>query len=257
MSQIYRCLLSAALLLHASVGFSADRIVIAADRWCPFNCEASAPLPGFMIEVASEVFAEKGIEVQYIEMNWSRAIQEAKKGHINAVVGAFKGDVPGFVLPEQELAILGNTFFVHKDTNWQYQGVESLQGHQLAAISGYDYGDELRDYIQNNTSDSVTMLGSDQPLHRGIQMLSLKRIEILVEAEPVFWYTANLLNKTDQFKVAGSAKEFEKSYIAFSPALDDSQAYAQILSDGIDRLRQNGRLKEILAKYGMTDWREE
>lgn len=257
MSLIFRYLLSAFLLLNASVGFSADKIVIAADRWCPFNCEADSPLPGFMIEVATEVFAEKGIEIEYIEMNWSRAIQEAKKGHINAVVGAFKGDVPGFVLPEQELAILGNTFFVHKDSNWQYQGVESLQGHQLAAISGYDYGDELRDYIQNNSADSVTMLGSEQPLHRGIQMLSLKRIDMLVEAEPVFWYTANLLNKADQFKVAGSAKEFEKSYIAFSPVLDDSQEYAQILSDGIARLRKSGELQQILSKYGMADWRAE
>ncbi|WP_415890605.1 substrate-binding periplasmic protein [Neptuniibacter sp. SY11_33] len=252
-----RLIFAATFFLYCSIGLAAEKIVIAADRWCPFNCEANAPLPGFMIEVATEVFAEKGIEVQYKEMNWSRAIQEAKKGHINAVVGAFKGDVPGFVLPEQELAILGNTFFVHKDSNWQYQGVESLQGHQLAAISGYDYGDELRDYIQNNSSDSVTMLGSEQPLHRGIQMLSLKRIDMLVEAEPVFLYTANLLNKADHFKVAGSAKEFEKSYIAFSPILDDSQGYAQILSDGIDRLRKSGQLQEILSKYGMTDWREQ
>ncbi|WP_415903099.1 substrate-binding periplasmic protein [Neptuniibacter sp. QD29_5] len=252
-----RLIFAFAFFLYSSIGLAAEKIVIAADRWCPFNCAARAPLPGFMFEVATKVFAEKGIEVQYIEMNWSRAIQEAKKGHINAVVGAFKGDVPGFVLPEQELAILGNTFFVHKDSNWQYQGVESLQGHQLAAISGYDYGDELRDYIQNNTFDSVTMLGSEQPLNRGIQMLSLKRIDMLVEAEPVFWYTANLLNKTDHFKVAGSAKEFEKSYIAFSPVIDDSQQYAQILSDGIDRLRKSGQLQEILSKYGMTDWREE
>ena len=63
----------------------AEQILIAADRWCPFNCEPGPELPGFMVEVAQRVFAKQGYDVKYIEMNWSRAIQEARKGNVNAI----------------------------------------------------------------------------------------------------------------------------------------------------------------------------
>ncbi len=86
-------------------------------------------------------------------------------------------------------------------------------------------------------------------------MLYLKRIDAIVEADPVFWYTAKLLNKSDQFKVAGRASEPMKSFIAFSPALEESKAYAEILTRGIEKLRKNGELSRILSKYGLTDWR--
>ena len=127
---------------------------------------------------------------------------------------------------------------------------------QLAAINGYDYGDELRGYIQESGSASVTLLGGDQyPLRRGIRMLSLRRVDALVEADPVFWYNANLLGNADQFKVAGRASESMKSYIAFSPSLPQSEDYARILSEGIASMRASGELDEILAKYGLKDWR--
>lgn len=255
MSCLKKISLISLLFVFLSPLASADKLVIAADVWCPFNCKPGSELPGFMVEVAQSVFAKHGHEVQYIEMNWSRAIQEARKGHLNAIIGAFKGDAPGFIFPRQELALLGNTFFVHKESVWRYKGIDSLKSVQLGAIRGYDYGDELRGYIQESGSERVTLLGgSDFPLKRGIQMLERKRIDVMIEADPVFWYTANRYGLKDSFKVAGRASEPMKSYLAFSPALENSTIYAEQLSEGIDRMRVTGELSIILAKYGLTDW---
>lgn len=253
---VMRWLMVSLLTVLFCTSVKADKITIAADSWCPFNCQPGAELPGFMVEVAKRAFSAKGHEVVYLEVNWSRAIQEARKGNLTAIIGAFKGDAPDFVFPDHELAVLGNTFFVHKENDWTYQGLDSLKRIQLAAINGYDYGDELRGYIQESGSASVTLLGGDQyPLRRGIRMLSLRRVDALVEADPVFWYNANLLGKADQFKVAGRASEPMKSYIAFSPRLPESEDYARILSEGIASMRASGELDEILAKYGLKDWR--
>lgn len=254
MRYLLRCLcLWCVMFVPASF---AEHISIAADRWCPFNCEAGSELPGFMVEVAERVFSKHGYEVEYIEMNWSRAIQEARKGEVNAIMGGFKSDAPDFVYPKEELAVLENRFFVRKESDWVYKGIDSLKTVQLGAILGYDYGNELRAYIQESGAEEVTILnGEYHPLSHGIKLLKRHRIDVLIETGPVFWYNAKKLGLADEFKVVGLTKKAAPAYIAFSPALEDSSRYAQILSEGIRGLRASGELASILAKYGLEDWK--
>ena len=47
---------------------------------------------------------------------------------------------------------------------------------------------------------------------------------------------------------------FEKIYIAFSPQKPESHKLAKILSEGMLKLRESGKLEEILNKYGLSDW---
>lgn len=54
----------------------------------------------------------------------------------------------------------------------------------------------------------------------------------------------------------GVAVKPEKACIAFSPALPQSEKYAEILSAGIAELRKSGELKQILSKYGLEDWKK-
>ena len=75
-------------------------IVIGADIWCPVNCEPNSDHPGYMIEIANKIFKEQAVKVEYQVMPWARAIVEAEKGNIQAIVGAFKGDA--------------HTLFIHK-----------------------------------------------------------------------------------------------------------------------------------------------
>lgn len=45
-----------------------------------------------------------------------------------------------------------------------------------------------------------------------------------------------------------------KVYLAFSPNIAKSSDYAEIFSDGIQALRNSGKLETILARYGLTYW---
>ena len=74
-----------------------QRVVIAADPWCPHNCEAGSEHEGYMIDIAREAFGLAGIDVEYVNMSWARALQQARDGYIDAVVGALPGDAPDFV----------------------------------------------------------------------------------------------------------------------------------------------------------------
>ena len=46
-------------------GAAADTISIRGDMWCPVNCDPKAERPGYMIEIAREVFEPKGHKIDY------------------------------------------------------------------------------------------------------------------------------------------------------------------------------------------------
>jgi polar amino acid transport system substrate-binding protein len=245
------------LLNFISLNLMAQKLLIAADVWCPMNCKESAEKPGYMIEVTRHIFQKKGIQTEYQIMPWARAIIEAEKGNINAVVGAFRNEAPGFIYPKEELGLISNAFFSTHDTNWLYQDIDSLSSIRLGIIKGYDYGKSLSQYIEINTNSNrlVILTGNNNVLSRAVNMLLAHRIDVLVESDVVFWYRVNQLGLSKQVKHVGQASEPIKAYIAFSPVNKNSIDYAQILSDGILEMRKNGDLERILLKYGLHDWK--
>ncbi len=67
----------------------AETITLAADVWCPFNCNPGGDPPGYMVEVAKAVFEPRGHTVTYRVLPWARAVAfpggetlPASSGHI-------------------------------------------------------------------------------------------------------------------------------------------------------------------------------
>ena len=75
----------------------AETLVIAGDIWCPVNCQPGTERPGIFVELAREIFAESGIEVQYQALNWARTLQQVRRGQLNAAIGAGVEDAPDFL----------------------------------------------------------------------------------------------------------------------------------------------------------------
>lgn len=231
----------------------ADNIILAADRWCPINCEPMDSEPGIMVEIAQRIFSAAGHTVEYKILPWARAVKTCRAGRITGVIGAFFGDAPDFIFSENELLMIsGTALFVAKDSKWRYNDIPSLSEVNLGAIFNYDYGEKANNYIREGKK--VQLIGGQNPLEKNIMKLLAGRIDVIIEAEPVFWYVAAKAGVKDKFKKAGQISEAKKCYIAFSPAILKSQEYAKILSDGVDTLRQSGELEKILNRYGLKNW---
>lgn len=236
----------------------ADHLVIAADPWCPFNCEPGTDKPGFIIEIAQQVFATKGHTLEYKKLPWARAIQEARDGKLTGIAGAYREDAPDFVFPDHEQAVVVEAIFVLKDRNWSYQGSASLAQMSLGIIKDYAYSAEINEYIEKNqgSPDKIQVADGENALEINLRKLLHGRVDALVESESVFWYSAGQLALAGKFKSAGQVHAGpQKAYIAFSPAAPEAKKYAQILSEGMDTLRKSGELARILAKYNLQDWK--
>ncbi len=228
-------------------------VTLAADPWCPHNCDANSDRQGYMVEVAREALALAQLDVEYTNMSWARALQQADAGQIDAVVGAFTGDAPDFIFPDEAIGYAQTGLFSHADSDWRYRGIASLDEHKLVAINGYSYSPELDAYIDDHQDDPgrVWILSGPSPLARAIELLEQRRSDVLAEDLEVIRWTLDQLDKQEALRQVG---QFERLpvYVAFSPANPHSDDLAALLSEGIRKLRRSGRLAAILDRYGMS-----
>lgn len=232
----------------------ADEINIAADPWCPYDCEAGSEKPGFMIEFAKHIFEKAGHKVIYKNQPWTRVLKHTGSGKINGAVGAFISDAPDHIFPKEEMGISKTPFYVKKGSAWKFEGISSLEDIAIGVIRGYSYGDKLDAYIKKNQGNNARVQISNE-LDNLAKKLLKGRIDAFPEDSMVAgWYFKQ--NKlTDKFKTAGLVAEPENVYIAFSPKLKSSHEYVKIIDKGMKQLRESGEINKILSRYGLNDWK--
>lgn len=235
-----------------------ETITLVADEWPPFNSTPGSPKEGFLIDVAKAVFKNHGIEVSYQLLPWKRAIELSRTGDFNGIIGASKTDAPDFIFPAEALACNTLAFYTRKGATWKFKVRSDIEKVSLGVIAGYDYRKWLIDYIEKNKDDfqKVQIMTGDQPLSRNIMKLLDSRIDAIVGSDEVIRAVAGKMGVTDRLSLAGYGFETSDIYIAFSPNHPDSKRYAEMLSIGIIDLRKRGRLKAILSKYGLQDWKQ-
>lgn len=244
------------LVLAATV-CAGGTISIRSDTWMPYNGDPTNPKTGYMIEVMREIFVPQGYTIDYQVMPWTDSIAAVKKGTFSAVVGAMKEDAPGFVFPSETFGLSGTGLFVKGGTNWKYTGYSSLMNKRLGIIDGYAYNEELDGYIKSQRGTGKIVVGKgDSALNDLIDLLLKGKIDVLAEDASV------LLNVLIEEKIppgqivnGGTMPEKEEIYVAFSPAIANSKELAAKFDEGIRKLRANGKLKSILSRYGLNDWK--
>ena len=88
-------------------------------------------------------------------------------------------------------------------------------------------------------------------------MPDIKRLDGVVVNPNVFNY---ILKDMPEFKnhfkiVSKNVANDPDLFVAFSPINPNSKKYTQLISDGMSNLRKSGKLKTILSKYGVSDWK--
>ncbi len=249
----YVCLTLA--LLCASAAAHAQELVIAGDPWCPVNCEPGSEQPGIFVELARDIFAETGIEVEYRQVNWARALRAVRKGRLNAVIGAGREDAPDFLFTSTPVSHSRMCFYTLPDSSWRFVALEDLAGQRLGVINDYSYGIELDDYLRQHADDSTRVLLAygDRALGLNVDKLLGGRIDIALANA---WVMQNWLRqhgRGGQLRNAGCRSPDVAIYLAFSPALAGSRRHVELFEAGLQRYREDGRLQRLLQRYGVSE----
>jgi len=238
-------------LAHPAAGHT---VTIAADPWCPYNCEPGSEREGFAIDAARLIFAQVGLAVDYQLLPWTRALAEARTGRLDAVVGASRPEAPDLVFPDEEIGYSDNGFFVRADMPWTFLGLESLRGLRVALIADYDYGEDFVAVVsQVPGSPGVVITQGNDALERNFRMLASSRVDVVVSDVAVGLNFLTDFAEKNAIRFAGAQGDADPVYIAFSPAQPRAEEYARVFAEGWRALRASGQLAELLARYGLTD----
>jgi polar amino acid transport system substrate-binding protein len=235
---------------------SEKEVIIAGDNWCPINCGKDDPQQGYMIDVARLALKQSGYTLKYVEMPWARALVMARKGDIHGVVGAFRGDAPDFIFPNSPLLSMSSSnIFSRVESDWQYDGLKSLEPVRLGVIRDYDYGAAINGYVDrfSGNPNRVSIMAGDNAVERIIKQLLRGRVDAFVETAPVFWYTAKNLKVTQLVKEVGAASEPEFCYVAFSPNHPESQVISKAFDFGVLPMAEQGKLSLLGKAYGLPE----
>lgn len=243
------------VLVLGGIPARADTITLRADEWCPFNC-AVGDKPGYGVELAGEILAKAGHKVEYGLAPWGRSLEDCLHGAIDAVIGASPVDSPDLIFPDEAIGVWDTTFVVRKGDPWRYDGAASLPSAKLGGIIGYIYMEPVGAYVEANKGNRnrVDLVGVRSPLEQNLRKLVAGRIGATMESRAVLDFKLREMRLLSQVEFAGGT-ESGPIYIAFSPRNPKAHAYARLLDEGIREMRASGRLKQILDRYGVSDWK--
>lgn len=242
-----RKILTTLVLMLFMAGFChAATITIVADEWCPYNCVPGDALPGYMIEAAQGILGAAGHEVKYVTVDdWDQAVEDARAGKYDAIVGAARNDAPDFIFPSEEMGHILNHFYVMKGDPWRFGGMASLEGRKVAALSGYAYSDELDAWLPGNG----IMFSS---LEEAMEALFDGDVDTVVEGHYVMMLYAMNSYILDQIESAGPLSDDpEQVFVAFSPATSNAREYADMLTAGLKAMKADGSWNALMRKYGI------
>ncbi len=240
-------------LYSFNVGF-ADTITLVADDWCPYNCVPGSKRPGYVVEVAREIFKKSGHKVIYKYKPWERALLDVSEGKDNGAIAANLESMPLGVFNKEPIGMYAMAYFVVKGNSWSYQNVSSLKNQRIGAVSGYTYGEPFDGFALAHQKN-IHFLHGVEPTPRLLTLLTLGRVDMFIEDKDVATYLINLKGLQEHIVNAGFNGDSHPVYIGFSQRLKESAGYAKVLSRGIIEMRKNGRLQKVLDKYNLSDWK--
>ncbi len=233
-----------------------EELTFVSDIFCPYSCDGNEQ--GFMMEIVRNIYEPEGHKVVFIIEPWSRAKINVKNGLYSCLLGSSKSDRIGLFYSEEEIAEMKGCFYIRKEFNWKFSNIQSLKKLKLGLIQGYGYedaGKEFADFLESNKA-MINYVKSKKGYIQNFLMLLYKRIDVTLTDKNVAAYWLKKSGKMkEQIKEAGCFNIKFFMYAGFTPANPNSKKYARMFDQGIKKLRKSGKLKVILSKYGVKDWK--
>ncbi|MBF0316079.1 MAG: transporter substrate-binding domain-containing protein [Oligoflexia bacterium] len=234
-----------------------DKVIrLVTDEWCPYACKPGDS-PGYMVDIVKQVFGKLNYKIEYEILPWTRSIKYVREGKADGLVGAAKTDAPDMIFPNETLGNNRNCFYgVKGKLKWHYNGSESLKKVKLTLINAYTYGEPVDSYAkENNGNGMVEITSGTRALDLIIAKVISGKMDVFIEDENVI--ALNLKRKSISTELENlGCIEGNEIYVCFNPNNKKSKEYSEILEQGIIELRNNGKLKSILDKYGLADWKK-
>ncbi len=234
--------------------FKDKPIILVTNEWCPQHC-MEGELKGYVIEIVEAALHEEKLPFEIVFQPWLRGLRDVELGRKD---GLLTPTVPGFsqfIFHEEAVGFQEYCFYASRQSQWTFRTNADLLGQRVAFLDESGLG-PLETYMHDNPSRiHVTRFASDKSYApRIFQFLSSNRTDLVIITSDVYEFSVKHKIIPDEFRSAGCLGK-EKMAVGLTKINEArSRLIAKALDSGIRKLRKSGQLKEILKKYGLTDW---
>jgi polar amino acid transport system substrate-binding protein len=232
-------------------------IIIASDPWCPYACDpATEGRDGYMVDLAREIFQDAGYRVEYRVVNFAMLKRMLRDGSATAVPGAATDMGGALLLPTVAQGNSANAVALRRGTGFTYTKPDDFAPFRLGVMKDYDYGGAVQTYVDRHIGDPgrvrvLSGFGYSQ-LVQGLRQVQTGGLDLLLDDHNVLRWQLRRLSLEGQME-AVSLGDAADLFIGFSQSDPRAARLARLLDEGTARLRANGRLHAILARYGLDD----
>lgn len=232
------------LALCSGIGYANEGITLATINYPPYIGE-NLPSHGMASQIVSEAYKRVGYDVKLQFYPWKRAFLYARRGECDGIFTIWyrQEREKWFVFSDSFMASeLG--FYVRKGEGMQYKKISDLSPYTIGVVSGYAYPLEFMQARLNTESVMKDRLN--------ILKLDGKRVNAIVIDRIVGRYLFNIYlpEKSDMFIFMEPAIKIEKIYLAISKQTKNYQKKVQDFNVGLEQIKQEGLLEQILTTHG-------
>ncbi len=244
-------------LLPAS-SFAAPTLVALGDSFCPYNCTPDAAQRGYMVELLEKVLKPQWT-VNYRLEPWARAVSQVESGEAHILV-ATAADTGRNLRTSDIVGVDRSCFFVRTDNPWRYTTVKDLAGLRLSVIQDYSYDnsgpvDTLIDGYRTAKDPRLEISYGKDALNSSLQKLMAGRADAIIENENVARYRIKKSGLDKKLRLAGCLNHYVGTlHFGVTRALPESAMLIEQINRGLKALRDNGEIKQVLGRYGVSDW---
>ncbi len=224
---------------------------------CPSVCDEEIDgQRGFVVDVLDEIGRPDGISIKVEKLPRPRLLVELNSGQVDFLLlpnSAIKKN--GLI--QTTLPIVQYTIGVmrRRDRPFKFSGIESLKKVNWGVINGTRWRPEYQRHIEQNKGNLVTIISGSKAHERIIKMIISNRIDIFIDNFEML-ERLRKLSPNPETLVVDKSFVFGKAvplYLAFSPNNEEAKKLAQYFTDGIQRLQNSKRLREISLSYGIGE----
>lgn len=257
---VYRTLLLAALCLGLASHTQAAKpgLLLLSDIYCPYTCTPGSDAEGYLVELLHQAGGPAGIELQYAVYPWERALLWVAKGQADGLLGVSARRAPGMLLSSvvgfDRTALTSLTPIAPPAQD--SAGYQWLDRYKLGLIPfKFKAESDYEHYLVQRRAqapDSMVQMHGENAANLLARLLVAGRVDAVLENPQVMQY---LLHHQfpDRPYWQVNLSESRALHIALRDT-PENKAWLAVFDRELARMRADGRLRALLARYGLTDW---
>ena len=234
-----------AVVFHHQVVAQDKKIVLATDPWPPFY-GPDIKNGGYLTEIVKESFKRVGYDCKVEFVPWKRAVDEAKKGKYDGLLGAFYTEdrLKDFKYsePVTESQLV---FFSKKGRDIPYKKLEDLSQYKIGVIGGYQYSEEF---------DAAEYLYKEEvpKVEQNIKKVIADRIDIFIDSKEVVLYLlrTTLSDYSGLLEMIDPPYKINQLYIPISKKVTNYEQIVHDFNRGLSMIREDGTYDNIMKNRG-------